>query len=169
MVGVPGRGLVAGRGAGLAAEAALAPEEGGEAVHEQGPARLVLGLGLDDDQRALALVVHARHLGRVVDLGLGRDGTGQLDLLLAVEQHHGVEGQAFQADQTGQGAEHGEHAEAGQDLEPGLVGVLQLLVVGGRDARTHAEVIEDHVVGVPRGHRARELGAQHLVEVDRHL
>ena len=155
VVGVALGRRVPGLGTGLAAEAALAPDEGREAVGAERLAVLVLRLRLQYDEGTLALVVHGRHLARVLHLGPCRQGAVQDQVLFAVQQHHGVEAEALHPHQAAQHPEDGHHAEAGQHLQGRrLVGVLQLARVGRRHPGAHTQVVEDDGVLVPLGHIA---------------
>ena len=101
-----------------------------------------------------------------------------LDVLLAVQQHRAVVGEARHvgepAHRAGAPRARGhparrDHREARQHLEVLLVGVFELGGVGGARARADPEVIEDHVVGPVAARALAEIGAERLFAIDRHV
>ena len=75
--------------------------------------------------------------------------------LRAIKEMRKVDVHPRRAEQLEQRAHRRQHAVGRQHLEVLLVRVLELAGVGRRGAGTHAEVIQDHVIGLPGGARLR--------------
>lgn len=157
-----------GGGSAVAAEAALAADEDLRVAGPQGAVR-VGDLGAQDEDGGLALVVDGgdpRGGGRAA---LDRDGPVQFDALPAVQDVGEVDvdaGGGEAADDAHSGV--GDGGEAGQDVQPGLEGVAQLVGVGGGGARAEAEVVELDVLVVPGDLGGPGFGGYGLGGVDRH-
>ncbi len=161
--------LVGGRRTRIAAEASLASQEHRATRPEQRGSVVESGLALEDRHRPGSLVPDVGHPGLLLHHGTGRNGAMEQDLLFAVHQHHRVDLESLHVEHPSQSGHRGNGGEAGQDLEARLVGVLELLRIGGRCPRPDPEVVEDHRVLVPFGAPGGKLCSQCLVEVYGHV
>jgi len=129
----------------VAAEAAGAANEDAGRVRENGLTGGVRGLGVDRDERAFALVVDAGHSPAGGQRAARRDRLGDLEALLAVQEHDGVDldvlGQAHQRRESGDDGERRYHLEVALEDERQLLGadaegvehdVALFVVEGGR-------------------------------------
>jgi hypothetical protein len=126
-------------------------------------ALLVLGVGLHDEEGALALVVQVLDAAVVGERGVDRDGLADLEVLLAVEEHHRVELEARNAQHVREIGER--HAERGQHREAitVLIGELELGRVGGILGGADGQGVEHHLLLSVLHLGDGELEADHLV------
>ena len=143
-------------GAAVAAEAAGAADEDAGLVGEDELAAGVLGLDVERDEGALALVVDAGDDAGRGERALGGDRLLDLEGLLAVKDHHGVD--LDRGGDAHQRREGGDDGEGRDHLEVALEDERQLL---GADAERVEHDVALHVFEVRRGElRADDVGAE---------
>lgn len=127
----------------LASEATGATDEHSELVDADIVALLVGGLDSDGDNAALALVEDVDDVGGRGQLAAGGEGADDLEVLLTVEKHHGVERGEDVAEGNGvHGGEGGDDTESGDGAE-GLVVLVDEVEISALS--TDTEVVEDDV------------------------
>jgi hypothetical protein len=129
----------------IAAEAALAAREDAHRVAEEEATLGIDGVGLDDDECRLPLVVDGLHRGRGRELAARRDGAVELDPLLAVEDERRVH--VHDAAERHHGGERRDHGEGGQDVQVALVRELELVGSAADAERVEHDVALAVLVG----------------------
>jgi len=149
VVGLAAGGLVGGSGGTaigtllLSAKVASTADEHGELVDADVIAVLVNSLDSNGGNASLTLVEDINNIGGGDQLAVGGEGLDDLEVLLTVEEHHGVErGEDLAKGNRVHGSERGDDTEGGDGAESlvVLVNEVQVLATG-----TDSEVVQDNI------------------------